>query len=122
MGNLVPHSSRITLRNPEKRRDLLRPETAAERPYGARLPRSEAPLKGLRTAEVGGSNPLTLHSQVSCSAVSATPRVASRRVVVGSGGRVVQEGDHLRLIGLRVEVPALDVSRPGAAHELDLGD
>ncbi len=63
-----------------------------------------------------------LHSQVSCSAVSATPRVASRRVVVGSGGRVVQEGDHLRLIGLRVEVPALDVSRPGAAHELDLGD
>src|SRR5215211_5699016 len=37
-------------------------------------------------------------------AVFASPRVASRRVAVGSGDHVVQERDQLRLIGLRVEV------------------
>jgi hypothetical protein len=45
---------------------------------------------------------------------------AAWRVAVGSGGRVVQKGSHLRLRGMRVEVPALDVSRAGAAHELSL--
>src|SRR6266545_5333312 len=58
ISNLVPHSSRIALRNPEKRRDPLRTKTAVQKPYGAGSPRSANPPKGLRTAEVGGSNPL----------------------------------------------------------------
>ncbi len=62
-ADLVPHSSRVALGNHRKRCDLMRIETAGGSHIWPSLPRSRNRPKGLRTAEVGGSNPLTSTSQ-----------------------------------------------------------
>ena len=78
-ADLVPHSSRVALGNHRKRCDLMRIETAGGSHIWPSLPRSRNRPKGLRTAEVGGSNPLTSTCQ------------GSRRAYSNFGGPLVGE-------------------------------